>query len=238
MRTADQAARAAALDPTRSFIVQAPAGSGKTELLIQRYLRLLTTVERPEEVVAMTFTRKAAGEMKERVLKALAGAKLPAPDTAHQRLTWTLARELAAHAVRCGWELEAHPTRLAIQTIDAWCAKLTRAAPLSAGLGLISGVAEDAAALYAEAARRTVLSQPLAIPIARLLGHLDNRIDRLIDLIAGMLGHRDQWLPWLVYAARQTDLREELERNWRAVIEHELAAADSAFPGALKQPVI
>jgi ATP-dependent exoDNAse (exonuclease V) beta subunit len=238
LRAADKEARAAALDPTRSFIVQAPAGSGKTELLIQRYLRLLATVERPEEVVAMTFTRKAAGEMKERVLKALAGAKLPAPDTAHHRLTWTLARELAAHAARCDWELGAHPSRLAIQTIDAWCAKLTRAAPLSAGLGLISGVAEDAAALYAEAARRTVLEQPLSAPIARLLAHLDNRIDRLIGLIAGMLAHRDQWLPWLVYAARQADLREELERNWHAVIEHELAAAESVFPDALKQPII
>ena len=127
LRAADRAARAAALDPSRSFIVQAPAGSGKTELLIQRYLRLLSTVEQPEDVVAMTFTRKAAGEMRERVLKALDGVRDPAPASDHERLTWTLARNLAAHAEARGWELRAHPTRLAIQTIDAWCAKLTRA---------------------------------------------------------------------------------------------------------------
>src|SRR5688572_7445731 len=103
---ADAAARADALDPSRSFIVQAPAGSGKTELLIQRYLRLLATVDEPEEVVAMTFTRKAAGEMRERVLAALAAASRPAPKLAHEKRTWTLARELLAHSERRGWALE------------------------------------------------------------------------------------------------------------------------------------
>src|SRR5687768_6168998 len=72
---ADATERERALDPTRSYIVQAPAGSGKTELLVRRYIKLLGTVERPEEILAVTFTRKAASEMKLRVFKGLPQAR-------------------------------------------------------------------------------------------------------------------------------------------------------------------
>src|SRR5450830_1969982 len=88
---ADLGAREQALAPSRSFIVQAPAGSGKTELLIQRYLGLLATVNEPEEIVAITFTRKAAAEMRERVLEAfaqvIAGKE---PGSEHERRTQQL----------------------------------------------------------------------------------------------------------------------------------------------------
>src|SRR5579885_2349774 len=68
---ADSAERIRALDAAKSFLVDAPAGSGKTELLIQRYLKLLALVDSPEGIIAITFTVKAASEMRSRVIDAL-----------------------------------------------------------------------------------------------------------------------------------------------------------------------
>ena len=95
----DASARTDALDVSRSFLVQAPAGSGKTELLVQRYLALLARVDEPEHIIALTFTRKAAGEMRERVARALrdaGNADAPEPPEAHEKITRRLAREALA----------------------------------------------------------------------------------------------------------------------------------------------
>ena len=68
----DDAQRALAVDVSRSVIAQAPAGSGKTALLLDRYLRLLAIAEEPEEILVVTFTRKAAAEVRSRVLATIA----------------------------------------------------------------------------------------------------------------------------------------------------------------------
>jgi superfamily I DNA/RNA helicase len=120
----DSAVRVRALDPVGSFIVQAPAGAGKTELLIHRLLALLAKVRRPDEILAITFTRKAAAEMRQRLQQALEAAEGPPPPAAHQHLSWTLARAVLARDRECGWGLLSAPGLLGIQTVDSFNASL------------------------------------------------------------------------------------------------------------------
>ena len=196
----DAAARERALAPN-SFIVEAPAGAGKTELLTQRFLALLARVESPEEVVAITFTRKAAAEMRGRIVDNLvAAAQAPRPEAPHRARTWDLARQALAHAAARGWQLERQPARLRVLTIDALCMLLARQAPLLSQIGGIAVVSDDVDALYAEAGRRSLAllegDDPAhADSVATALAHLDNDVGRLQRLLAAMLARRDQWLP-------------------------------------------
>src|SRR5881394_1064064 len=151
---ADARARERALDASRSFIVQAPAGSGKTTVLTQRYLRLLALVDEPEQVLAITFTRKAAGEMRERVQKALAG-EIDVRSPADQ-LTLDLAGAARAQAERRGWGLEESAARLRIQTIDSFNGYLANAMPITSHGGFGRTIADEPADLYLAAARETL----------------------------------------------------------------------------------
>jgi len=211
----DLAERRRALEPAQSFIVQAPAGSGKTELLIQRYLLLLAHVDHPEEVVAVTFTRKAAGEMRERVLEALAMAQAgKVPDSVHEQLTLELASAALARDAKAGWRVAENPARLRIQTIDSLCASLTRQMPILSGFGSQPENIEDASELYLEAARATVelieSDDAVAQDLGRLLAHLDNNVGRIEELLADMLQRRDHWLRH-VHGRQRAELEAALQ---------------------------
>jgi ATP-dependent exoDNAse (exonuclease V) beta subunit len=229
---ADARQRSRALDPRTSFIVQAPAGSGKTELLIQRFLALLALVERPEEIAAITFTIKAAAEMRRRVFEALAQARTqPRPAEAHAARTWDLALAALARNDACGWGLEENAARLRIQTIDALCASLTRQMPVVSRFGAQPETIEDASELYAEAARNTLAlvereKEPIADDVARLLEHVDNHAVQAQDLLATMLAQRDHWLRTLGGVENRAALEAALAHVRHAAV----ARADAAFP--------
>lgn len=224
---ADTAIREQALDPRRSFIVQAPAGSGKTELLTQRYLRLLAVVETPEQILAITFTRKAASEMRQRVMQALRRASAtPRPEKAYEARQWDLARAgLAADAQR-GWQLLAHPARLRIHTIDALNASLARRLPVLAGLGASMEIAPDIMPVYERVAAR-LLEQlgngtETAQQLEAVLRHLANRVPDFIVMLSRLLARRDHWLGLVMRQRDEAELRAGMERTLQAAIEHHL----------------
>ncbi|ORJ63604.1 hypothetical protein B5V00_01690 [Geothermobacter hydrogeniphilus] len=215
----DLQARREALDPGRSFIVQAPAGSGKTELLTQRLLALLSTVAEPEEILAITFTRKAAAEMRGRLLASLHdAADKPAPDEPHARQTWGLARKALRHADRRGWDLLRNPARLQLQTIDSFCSLLTRRMPWLSRFGAPPRISQDAGELYRLAGEKLLArlesGEPGGDSVALLLDHLDNQLSRLRDMVVSLLGRRDQWLRCLL-DRRHQQAREQLEEGLR-----------------------
>ena len=137
MSEQDQDNRLRAIDPTQSFCVSAPAGSGKTELLTQRLLALLARVNRPEQVLAITFTRKAASEMSSRVIEKLDQARRSTPaQLPHEATTRALAQSLLSHAQSLNWQLD--ESTLNIRTIDSFCHEITRQMPIVSGVGGIT----------------------------------------------------------------------------------------------------
>ena len=228
----DAAQRAAALRPEASCIVQAPAGSGKTSLLVSRFVRLLAQADRPEQILAITFTRKAAAEMRLRVLDVLADA---------DSREGTLVR---ARDEERGWQLADNPSRLKIQTIDSFAVSLTRQMPLASGFDRRATLLENAEFLYFQAAdrlfRRLWAGDPLAEEIARFIALTDNNVGQARRLIARMLARRDHWLDevtGLVEAHRRSPeaVPDMLAEGLQRLTDSVSAALKDQLPAAIRQ---
>lgn len=238
----DYAQRQQALNPTQSFICEAPAGSGKTELLTQRFLTLLARVERPEQVLAITFTRKAVGEMRERILSALQSGLNEKPQEPHKITTWELATQVIASDNGFGWQLLNNPNRLQIKTFDSLCAGLANTLPLESALGAKPQVSDDPDELYRRAIRALLNSLeddvPWADALTVLLTQLDNRFSRLEDLLVQMLARREEWLPLLGYSASHEKVRQTLEANLASIIRDTVNRASRLIPYHLHQELV
>ena len=162
---------AIACDPRRSVAVEACAGAGKTWMLVSRILRALLDGAAPQEILAITFTKKAAGEMRERLQQWLADFAAPraaeTPEAWQQRLdAELLARGIEPQRLPSQREqlqnlyqsLLAQGRPVQIRTFHSWFAALLRSAPLSVlqQLGLPSSyeLLEDDADAVAEVWRR------------------------------------------------------------------------------------
>lgn len=234
----DQAVREQALDATQSFIVQAPAGSGKTELLTRRVLTLLCTVDEPEEILAITFTRKAASEMRQRVVEILerAGSDYETNDP-YELEGIALAQQVLERDQLCGWNLLRNPQRLNLRTIDALATQLAHRLPVTSTLGAPTGLVENADNLYSEAAERFIESHLDELDLVLL--HLGNKLDRARSLMAGLLARRDQWQRHVYAAGNDHDeLRQVLEGMLAELVESRLANLCSLVPDGLAEKLL
>jgi ATP-dependent exoDNAse (exonuclease V) beta subunit len=226
---AENRERALALE---SFIVEAPAGAGKTELLTQRYLKLLAVVSEPEEIVAITFTNKAAAEMRSRVLQSLQDAADGLPiDKPHKKTTRELALKALAHSGEEGWNLLEQPARLRINTIDSLCSYLARQMPLLSRFGGQPSVVDDASIHCQEAARRalaTLEDEAGNGVVTEALRYLDNDTVRLTTLLAEMLAKRDQWLH------HAGNVQSEVANALQGLIKQDIAQAAALVSPAVQ----
>jgi ATP-dependent helicase/nuclease subunit A len=232
----DDAARAEASAPSASILLEAPAGSGKTAVLTQRYLRLLCTVDDPGEILAITFTRKAAAEMRARVIRALR-AEVPATDPEAPQLR-PLAAAALAHSAARGWRIDAEPQSLRIQTIDSFNYWLASQLPVASHAGGVLNVTETADELYQRAARRTLMGAEadpaLAADAQLLFERLDNHWMNLERLIAQMLKERGHWLRFVAGEDPQL-LCRRVNASLAALTRARLHSLCALVPEALRQ---
>ena len=252
----DQNQRDIALDPLKSVLVQAPAGSGKTDLLTRRFLRLLAEVDDPKKIVAITFTKAAAAEMRHRILDELenAAARKDLETRTNKSQDQGSMEALAARALeqsrRLDWRLIELSSQLRISTIDSFCRDLAIQQPIHSGVGNSLQISERPAELYRAAAHATLEKlgddryPELSGAIRDLLLWRDNSWSELENLLVRMLGQRDRWMLDFVLS-QQPDwdvLRERLERPMAnavadalAILERLITEADRAEAHELAQ---
>jgi len=247
----DTAAREAALDIRQSCIVEAPAGSGKTGLLMQRYLKLLAQgdVAKPEEILAITFTNKATAELHERVFAQLASAAADTPLSADASgfdvETRALAQTVLDRDSALGWHILDHPQSLNIRTIDSVCAEIVNSLPLLSGSGGSGRPTTDAGPLYRLAAERTLFQlggadTALHNALRNVLLHRDASLTEVQALLASMLQQRDQWADFLPLGPDALDeealdriVRAKLERTLETIVCSALTRAVNAMPAGM-----
>lgn len=228
----DSEVRAKAVDVQRSVLLTAPAGSGKTSVLEQRYLRALANSDAPEQVVAITFTVAAAGEIRERALSALKAAKLGMPaDSGHKQALYEDAQKVLKLDAEKGWGLLRDPSRMRIMTIDALNSLIATSLPLVSRSGGATQVDTQPHLLYREAVVNLFadlespgVSDSLRDALSIVLEFGRHQIDRLIPLFESLLATRDQWLKPLMCGTL-----DQFESTFEAIISATKANAVQAL---------
>ena len=177
-----------------SFIVQAPAGSGKTSLLVKRFLNRLLEVKSPKEVLALTFTNKAAAEMAQRLKEALEGKS---KDNEIKKIV----EKISKHALKNKWD-EGYIDTLMVMTIDKLALRLIKQTPILSSSGVNFLTDEDPDDLYRETIRETITSNAENY---LLFKYFDYDYHKLTEQLLALISKRDQWLPIVSGLLRSDD---------------------------------
>ena len=217
-----------------SYIVKAPAGSGKTTMLVSRLIRALAKVNEPEEVLAITFTRKAAEEMRKRVLTLLSSkdtAKSIDPELPE------IVNKIRLKDVEKGWNLDSNPARLSIMTIDSFCSGLLKRASSFSDSPYYPTVEEDYKSLYALAARRAlseISSEEHKAFLGRVLLKYDSDWSRVERQLAEVLEQRDTFF-MEVGVGLDLDL---MGQRFSDLLTSRLLNCDKLFSSSQKQDIL
>jgi len=190
-----------ALDPFQSVIIQACAGSGKTWLLVARLLRILLAGAKPSEILAITFTRKAAGEVKARLVELLEELAA-APDERALEILGArgLSLDEACAALPRARDLLEQvldaPVAIAIETFHGWFARIVRSAPLAAGVTPSFVLTERVGSLIAQARQMFFARLDRDETVRGAYLDLLHRVgeDAAWKLIRAMHARRNDWL--------------------------------------------
>ena len=218
----DNVSRIAAIQSNISCIVQAPAGSGKTELLVRRFLNLLACVKEPEEILAITFTNKAAAEMKQRVLR-----YLKENDNSLSADIRSLVLSVRKRNDERKWNIYSRPNRLRIMTMDSFNRLLVSQLPITSGTGVPTNIIENPTSLYRQAALSAIteIEEESSIwkePAASIITHHHTNIAKVIELLEEILSRRDQWMRYIQADINSSEFRSLLESFWGFALNTEV----------------
>jgi ATP-dependent helicase/nuclease subunit A len=227
----DQPARDFAVDPANHVVLEASAGTGKTRVLVDRYVGLLAAGVDPRHILAVTFTRKAAAEMRERLVAEL-GRRADAG-----RISRDIWRDLSGRLAD-----------IQVSTIDAFCFGLLREFPIEAGVSPDFDVADET-----EMARFAAEAIDLTLAVARGLVDTDEAVRLLFarvrpmalqNALASLLDRRQVALPAIATFVRASTapptaagIAEAFIARLRAIIAASPDRAALADDGPREAPI-
>ena len=193
----DEKVRAEVIDNPNSFILSAPAGSGKTTVLAKRIIKRLLEVNDPNEIIALTFTKKAANEMRDKVQEVLKD-KVETFDGPFEQ------KKLNKHSKKNNWD-DNYISNLKIMTIDSLAFQILQKEPLLSEYPKVEGLSEHLDDLY-EIAINEVIKEPQNYQdVEKVLLYLNENHQTIVNEFVEMIKKRDQWLPHLIELSEFND---------------------------------